>query len=246
MTPREATIQNLKSLKGQPLKEQLRYIFTNFWIPIVAVSFVIVLLFSLVIHWATQKPTVLTLCCINMISEEADTDNYLQCFAQAQGIDTNKNTLMIHSMYFGHDAESDYQYFQAFTAMQMAGELDVMIADHETVIDYAYLGFFSDLTESLTQEQLQALSPHLLYMDLTFYENMDPYTEVTPIYPDPTKPEEMDRPVPVAIKLQPEWDFSKAYYPYTHHKNAIALFVNAKNMTNAEAFLQYILGHEGN
>ena len=245
MTPREATIQNLKALKDEPLKEQLHYIFSNFWKPILAVLFTLAVLTSLIVNWATQKPTVLTLCCINMISVDTDTDGYLQSFAEAQGIDTGKNAITIQSMYFDHGTESDYQYFQAFSAMQMAGALDVMVADHETIIDYAYLGYFSDLTETLTREQLEALAPYLLYMDLTFYENMDTYAEVAPVYPDPTKPEEMDRPVPVAVKLQAQWGFARAFYPHTYQKNSVALFVNAQNMANAEAFLQHILKYEG-
>lgn len=244
MTSREATLHYLKQLKGQPLKEQLSYILTNFWIPIVALFAAIVFLVSLVIHWTTQKPTVLTLCCINAIATEDDTDGYLQGFAQAQGIDTDRSVLRTEFIYLGQDSEAAYQYMQLFAAMQTVGDLDVAVAEYDIIIDYAYEDSFADLSEILTAAQLDALAPHLLYIDLSLLEKLEVYTEEAPTYPDPTKPEEMERPIPVAVKLQPDWGLSESCYPYTYQKNAVALFANAGNMANAQAFLQYIL--EGN
>ncbi len=245
MTSREATIYYLKQLKGQPFKEQISYILTNFWIPIVAVLAVIAVLFSLIVHWTTHKPTALTLCCINAISEDQDTADYLQQFAKAHGINTDKYTLRTERFYFGHGADTDYQYFETFIIMQMAGDLDVAVAEDATVITYAYEGWFSDLTSILTQEQLVSLQPYFLYVDLSLLETKDELTEEAPVYPDPTKPEEMVQPIPVAIQLQPDWVFTSACYPHTYEKNAIALFANSKNRDNAEAFLQYILNHKG-
>lgn len=245
MTPREATLHHLKQLKGQPVKEQFSYILENFWLPIIAVLAAIVFLSSLVVHWATQKTNVLTLCCINAISSDEDTDAYLQRFATDQGIDPDQYTLRTERIYIGNDAETDYQYFQAFAAMQIAGDLDVAVAEYATIADFAYSGYFTDLTTALTQEQLTALSSYFLYIDQSLLEDAGNPTEEAPVYPDPTKPEEMEKPIPVAITLQPDWRFTTDCYPYTYEKSAIALFVNGNNADNATAFLQYILNGKG-
>ena len=244
MTSREATLHYLKQLKGQPLKEQLSYILTNFWIPIVALLAAIVFLVSLVVHWTTQNPTVLTLCCINAVATEDDTGGYLQGFAQAQGIDTDQSVLRTEFIYLGQDSEADYHYMQLFTAMQTVGDLDVAVAEYDIIIDYAYEDSFADLSEILTAAQLDALAPHFLYIDQSVLEIAMESPNALAEYPDPTKPEEMEQPIPVAIKLQPNWGLTESCYPYTYQINAVALFANAGNMANAQAFLQYIL--EGN
>ena len=54
------------------------------------------------------------------------------------------------------------------------------------------------------------------------------------------------QPMPVAITIQPEWEFTEACYPYTYGEDAIGISAMPKNPENAQAFLQYILGQEEN
>lgn len=244
MTSREAAIYNLKKLKGRPLKEKITYILTYFWAPITAVLATIVVLVSLIVHWASIKPTALILCCINSSGEQTAVDDYLQEFAQAQGIDTEAYELESNMMFLGMGEETSYQHAEIFSALLMSGNLDAIAADRDTVVRYAYQEAFMDVRELLTPEQLEALEPYFLYIDLSRLEEMDEFSEDGYDYPDPTKPEEMAQPVPVAITLQPEWDFTKACYPYTSGEDAVGLSAMPKNAENAQAFLQYILGQE--
>ncbi len=241
MTPLEASIQNIKKMKGQPLKKQIEYIVTNFWLPIVVILVLIISAVSLAVHWATMKPTALSVCCVNIPSESGQLDGYLQDFAGAQGIDTQQYQLDSRQMYLGSDAEADYETVQVFNAMLAAGDMDVLVSDYETLISCAYQELCADLSQTLTQEQMDTLAPHFLYIDMAFLKTIDPFSQEEIQFPDPAKPEQMERPVPVAIMLQPEWEFTQACSPYAYKGFAVALFSNGKNAANGQAFLQYIL-----
>lgn len=243
MTPREATIQNLKNLKGQPLKEQLQYIFTSFRSTILVILAVLAIATSLIVNWAMQKDPALQLCCVDTVTDETVMNGYLQGFAQTQGIDSEKTPLQTKLMQFGQDVESDYNQYLALIAMQSEGLLDVLVADYEVALDFGYQGFLSDLTKTLTPQQLDALAPYLIYIDLALLEELDSFAGETPVFPDSAAPEKMEKPIPVAIKLQPEWSLTQTCYPTTYQNYALALFYNAGNMDNAQAFLQYILAN---
>ena len=245
MTSREATIYNLKKLKGQPLKKQILYIASNFWIPIVTVIATIVVLVSLIVHWSTQKPTALSLCCVNSPAEEGTVQSYLYDFVQEHGINTEEYEINTELLFLSKDKDSSFQSVQMLAAMLMSGDVDVMAADSTTMVRYAYQHSFLYLNELLPQEQQDALSPYFLYMDLSRLEELSAPQEGIPPYPDPTKPEEMGQPVPFAIILQPDWAFSEVCYPYTYGNNAVGLVAGAKNAENAQQLLQYILAQEG-
>lgn len=246
MTSREAILYNIRKMKGQPLKKQIQYILGNFWIPIVAVLAAVITLISLLIHWTTLKSTALTLSCINSGADFEVVEDYVQGFAEAQGIDMEEYDLITQFVYLNQGADTDYQSAQVFSAMLMAGDLDVLAADRETILIYGYRGAFTDLSEVLTQAQMESLAPHFLYIDGSILENVSLQTAMDTLCPDPTKPEEMEQPIPVAIVLQPEWDFTQIYSPYAYSEDAIALFASSKNTANAQAFLQYILEQKGN
>lgn len=246
MTSREAAIYQLKRLKGQPLKKKISYILTYFWIPITAVLAAVIFLVSLIMHWANLKPSALGVCCINSVADQAEVDRYLQGFAQAQGIDTEEYQMVSQMMFLGQGTEDDYQSAQVFSAMLIAGELDIVAADRDIIVRYAYQEAFVDVGELLTPEQMDVLTPYFLYIDLSHLDKVKDFSEEAYQYPDPTKPEQMEQPVPVAIILQPDWEFVKTCYPYTYGDDAVGLVANSNNGDNARAFLQYILDQKGN
>lgn len=246
MTSRESAIYQLKKLKGQPLKKKVSYILTYFWIPIIAVIAAVVFAVSMIVHWATWKPTAFTLCCVNSVADPASVDSYLGDFAQAFDIDTDEYHLTSQMIYLGQGMESDYQNAELFSVMMIAGDLDVVAAEDTILVRYAYQEALADLSGQLTAEQMDALAPYLLYVDASLFEEMREFSEEAPTYPDPTKPEEMKQPVPVAIMLQPEWDLAKVCYPYTYGDTAVSLAANSKNSSNAQAFLQFVLGQKEN
>ncbi len=246
MTSREATIHNLKKLKGQPLKNKIAYILSNFWIPIVAVLGAVVFVVSMIVGWANQRPTVFNLCCINSNADPETVQGYLQEFAKAQEIDTEENYVLADMIYLGQGTDADYQSAQIFSAKMIAGDLDVMTAHYATLISHAYQEAFVDLRELLTPEQMETLAPYLLYMDRSRVEEMNTFSDEPRQIPSPSKPEEMEQPIPVAIILQPDWEFTKACYPLFCGEDAVAVMANSNNAANAQAFLQFVLGQKEN
>lgn len=246
MTSREATIYQLKKLRGQPLNKKITYILSNFWIPIVAILAAIVFVISMIVHWATLKPTALTLCCVNSVAEYTAVEDYMQGFAEIQGIDVEEYQLTADMLFLGQGTEEDYQSSQIFQAKLIAGNLDVVAADNDVIMSYAYQEAFVDLRELLTQEQMEVFAPYFLYMDRSRVQEMNTLSEEPRQIPDPTKPEEMAEPIPVAIALQPDWDFTQACYPYTYSGAAVGMISNSNNEANAKAFFKYILEQEEN
>ena len=64
--------------------------------------------------------------------------------------------------------------------------------------------------------------------------------EVPTPYPDPTKPEDMEQPVPVALLLPQENGFRQLNYGSLKTPIALGFVVNSGHTQNALAFLDYI------
>jgi hypothetical protein len=97
------------------------------------------------------------------------------------------------------------------------------------------------MREVLTPEQQEKYAPFYLYMDLALAEKIREDYERVSEYPDPTKPEEMEKPVPVALKLPADGAFTTLCYLYTADQAAVSVVGNTKNLDNALAFLDYIM-----
>jgi len=246
MTIRETAIYQLKKLKGQPLKKKLSYIGTYYGVPIAAVLAAIVIVISMIVHYHNIKPSALNVCCVNTMAEQESIESYLHGFAREQQIDLEEYEVTARTGigFSGINMEMDYRSSQLLLSMIVSGEIDVMAADRDTILTHCYQQACVDLTGVLTQEQMEALAPHLLYMDLEYVEKMASFTEDPTQYPDPSKPEDMAQPIPIAIAFQPEWEFAQIAYPHTYADSAIALITTGENRGSAEAFLQYILAQE--
>ena len=84
--------------------------------------------------------------------------------------------------------------------------LDFVVCDITSMENLAYSEFFVDLSTVLTKEQLDAYAPYLLYMDMAFLEDLKEIVEsenydVEIEVPDSTKPETMEKPIPVFINI---------------------------------------------
>ena len=104
-----------------------------------------------------------------------------------------------------------------------------------------YQSFFTDLREVLTPEQQEKYAPFYLYMDLAVLEQMREDIESAPKYPDPTKPEMMEKPVPVALRLPEGGDFTTLCYSHAASHAAVAIVINTKNLSHCLTFLDYIM-----
>lgn len=243
MTSTEAMIYQLKQLKGKPLKQKIEHILTYFWLPIVLVLALVIALGSYIYHLATAKDVALSVTCINAYNNEEATGVLLPEFAEKAEIDLNEYDVYISADLVLNSANpgDDYYTAQVIAAQISAQSIDVLVADLNTAVGYFYQDVYYDLNQLLTPQQKTQYAENFLYVDMAVVR-MFLDTEVESVqFPDPTKPEEMEEPVPVALLLSGNSDFAAQYYPHKHNTVAIGIIVNSKNLENALSFLDYIM-----
>ena len=243
MTSWESKISNLKKMKDKPINEKLSYVFTYFKLPIVITLVALVFVSSMIYNSATKKDMALSLCCVNSYAVPGAVQEYLENFAKEIGIDLKKyEVFALEGIYISEtDTVTSYQSEQILM-VQIASELlDLMVADQNIITGYAYQETFLDLSQVLTTEQLQKYGADLLYMDLAWVEIISnlSFGEALPNLPNPTKPEEMEKPVPIALRIPENSALSQLCYPYGD--GVIAVAANTNNTENAVAFLANIL-----
>ena len=242
MTSTEAMLYQLKQLKGKPLKEKLEHIFTYYRGLILGVLIVLALGGYMIFHIATAKEEALNIVCLNTFAQAEETDLFCREFAQAAGIDPEKATVYLNANLIVSDTSpvETYDAIQTLSAQAAAGALDVLAADLDALGIFLYGDYFCDLRQVLTPQQQTRLQDQMLYIDLVYLEAKLSGEEVPTPYPDPTKPEDMEQPVPVALLLPQGNSFRKMCYGSLKTPIAVGIVVNNRNAQNALAFLDYI------
>ncbi len=241
-----------KSIKQGTLKQKLEYFWGYYkWdviIWIVALSLVVVYVHTIV----TRKDTAFYALFINNVSLSEDNgESYVQKFADHIGIDTDKYEVTLDNSVFldltSLDEET-YASTQRINTLISVGEVDILGADIGVFKAYAYLDYMTDLRTVLSPEQLETYSPYFFYVDrevMKFQEEArSSQKEVSITYPDHTKPEEMQDPVPVGILLDNVSEEFTQNYMFSDTTGVIGFVKNARHMDTALIFLDYIFAAE--
>lgn len=244
MTSTEAIIYQLKQLKGKPFKQKAEHIITYFWLPILLALVLLGSIVSYIVHITTQKDVALNILCLNTLAEQETAEAYLAEFSEAAGIDLEKYEMHISTdlLLDDTDLSGSYDIAQLLAAQIAAQSLDVIVADLETATYCFYQEYYENLDQVLTPQQLEQYAEFLLYVDMAVVRQLRSELAVTlPIFPDPTKPEAMAEPVAVALRIPQDSAFKDTCYPYMETDIGIGLVVNSQNLSNALAFLKYIM-----
>lgn len=228
--------------------------FTYFWqyykwyviIPFIIVSCVVWYIY----HIVTTPDTILNGILLNTHNLESTehTNDIINDFYELQNIDTSEYRIDLNtslSWATGENADTaNYETSQALMAWVGAASVDFISGDLEAMTELAYKGYFSDLSEVLSEEQYALYEPYFLYMDQAViekreeaYDNYEYDVEI-PI-PDSTKPEEMEKPVPVMIDMSRS---GKLMDIYGDSANTLVLSVtpNAPNKDLTLDFIDYL------
>lgn len=216
-----------------------------------AAAAAVILAAVLLIAGLTAKETLLTgiLLDYNPDAPEEAYDTFNRGFAEEKGLDPKlwEVRLAKNLAYSGNN--SDPTFHDNFTAIDKlsdyisGGMLDFLLAQSATLESLAYSGFFSDLREILTPQQLESWAPHIRYMDMAVIEQLEQMA-LTKVYPedftlpDPGKPEEMEKPVPVFIDVS-GCDGMEAIWPDSSVLLAIAR--NTKHPQTVRDYADYLL-----
>lgn len=238
MTQREAAIQQLKALKNKPLKDKVKHIFTYYKLPIIAIVLVVLMAVSFVSHLASAKRTVLHVYCLDAFVAQEREEPFLLELSQAAGVDQEKECIEITAKL---NLQDELYEGEALTAQIMGGMIDVLALSEDASMQWLYQDVFADLSEMLTADQLRAYEDMLLYVDGAVLEKMDHLSQQeNPLqFPDPTKPEEMEDPIPVAVRVSAGSAFADTFFS-NQPGVVIGVVANAPNPENAIFFLDHV------
>ena len=238
MTIQEATREALKNLKGKPLKEKVQHILTYYWVPIAACIIVAFLAGTMIHSAVTRKEPVLFGYCINATEQLNEANSLIADFSAHAGITKKQEVILLSGL--STSAMSINDTMQALTAHTAAGDVDFLAADIaacETLIQY---GYFCDLTEKLSADQLDKLAPYLLYAERKDITREEGTMMELPPLPKLTTADKLQEPVAVAIRIPAESPFCKAY-TFAEKEAVMLILPNGRHTDMLHGFLSYIL-----
>lgn len=235
-----------EAIKHGTLKQKLSYFFDYYKWHVVITAAVIGIVISLVVNIINRKETALYVCMLNTLS--LDAEGYAAGFAEFADIDLGKYDLIFDTNLSIQEGELDQT--SVATAQKLlvyiaAGQVDLMITDNETLRMYTANGYFYDLREFLTPEQLERYEPYFYYVDMKVVEErreaMDRADDsYVPSYPDPRKPEEMERPIPVGLYLDDSKNFRNTFFFMTDDV-VLAVLENTAQPETVRQFIDYVM-----
>lgn len=243
MTSTEAMIYQLKNLKGKPFKQKVEHIVTYFWLPILVTVGILFVSISYIVHLATLKETALNVICLNTYGDTALANAYVNDFAIDAGIDLEEYEVFISTdlTLDDQDLNTAYNTAQVIVAQVAAHSVDMIAGDLATATRYFYQEMFWELDEILSPEQQEKYAEYFLYADMAVIRQLQQELVESPVFPDPTKPEEMAEPVAVALRVPMESGFKENCYTYWKTDIAVGIVATAPNLENVLAFLDYMM-----
>lgn len=149
-------------------------------------------------------------------------------------------------------AEDNYYTIQALSTYVQEGLLDFVTGDQPNMVLLAYGDFFVDLSTVLSAEQMEQYAPYLRYMDMALVEeaqtldNEDMMAIIngeTAEFPDCTKPETMEKPIPVFIDISGCPPIT-AFYQEENEPLVFAVMQNAPDPDVITQWIDFIMGWE--
>ena len=220
MTAREAAREEWKKLKHKPLKDKLVHIGTYYWPHILVGGFLLILAVSTIVTITSAKEPALQVYLVSTVRNEIS----LTC--SSFGASGSANLTLADSQIVGSQTAAE--------------ALDVLCGDVTALLDYAYGDYFYDLRQLLTEAQLESWEAYLLYIDRVVYDRISLGTETEYVLPDPTRPEDMEEPIPVALTIPDSsvlWDS----HTFMAEAPAAGIVINTQRPENARRFLEFIM-----
>lgn len=246
MTSSEAARKHWKELKGKPFKQKVEHIVTYYGVVLLMLLAVVIFAVSYTVHLLTLKDTALNITCLGSALSQTKADEYAAGFAQHVGIDTEKYEVDVAtnlSSYAQSGSDGAYEAAEVMIAMAVAQKVDAVVSDRTTLIPYMYQRLFADLSEVLSAEQQERYKDCFLYADQTLVEQLRDMTVIdeVPEFPDPTKPELMDKPIPIALCIPQDTEFHQKFFPTLKEDAVYGIIINSVNLDYTLAFLDYIM-----
>lgn len=174
--------------------------------------------------------------------------NLEEDYAEYAGIDTEEYEIVMDTSISLSESglgQAVSDAVQRLTAYIASGKIDLIIGGSDMFVTEANQGIFVDLRTVLTEEEIAAYEPYFYYVDQAHIdmikkpEYLLDITKELPKAPDPRKPEEMEKPIPVGLFVSHLNKISDAYY-FSGDYSALGILVNAPHPEKALQFVEYV------
>lgn len=235
-----------EALKHGTPKQKLDYFWTYYkWYVIVGVA-LIIFVTSFIHELVTKKDDAFYGAFVNSWAQDG-AEAYMQGFADKLGIDTEQFNVAVDSSLYISNSSMDQTTVASVQKLMVyiaANQIDVMVSDTVTFEQYANNETFLDLREALSPEQIEKYEPYFYYVDQKLVDEKNAAQDAmddsyVPVYPDPSKPEEMEQPVPVAIFVESCEELRESYV-FMAEPIAIGIIANTDRLAESVAFIDYL------
>jgi hypothetical protein len=236
-----------EALKHGTWKQRISYYWLYYkWYVIVAAA-ILVFIVSFVHNILTRKEDAFAAAFVNAWAQEGAED-YLQNFAKESGIDLNEYQINMDSNLYITQGSLDQATMvttQKVMVYIASNSLDVLAADETTFQSYAYSEALADLRTLLTPAQVERYQPYFYYIDAKVLEKKQAMEEQDGsseglIYPDPTKPELMQNPVPIAVLINNSPSLQQAF-TFSENDVPMGILLNSPRQQTALDFMDYVM-----
>ncbi len=231
-----------KQMDGKTFQEKASYFWYYYKWHTIILLLLIVAAINIIYTNLTSKECVLNGAFLNTSYAYADTSNLEKGFLEQNNLDTQKYEIILDTS-LGYSTatqtvdSASYETVQVLMAKVAAEELDFLLDMGSFIYDLAYKQYFVDLTTVLSENQLQKYESYLLYIDSACFD--DSYSDIETEYPDATKPELMESPIPVLINVS-NIDKLTDIYPSDSTTLLLGVIANGPNAEMAIKFIDYL------
>ena len=237
-----------KTIMEQPKGERFSYFWDYYKWPAIVAAVLVIALIQATIGIANRKETVFTGYVLNTTAVAKDKD-FLQGFFDYAGLDSEKQEAAIYSdMYLQvGQSQKNAETFQRIMAGIAINDADFIVGQAEPFRMCAYntSRMFADLRDFLDAETLEKYADRLYYIDGALLEKLNaPVGESVNtagiIYPNPSKPENMEDPIPVGIAVGDREGLRSSYYYSPDTVLYLGVVVNTQRSELTKQFIEYI------
>lgn len=221
---KEIREEQKQALKTMSTKKKLEYFWEYYKIHAIAVIAAIIVIVSMIYHYATFKDYAFYAMLINAVSDDLsyETSKAMnEGFLEYAQFDPDEYEVYIDtsiSLFDSVDAQYVMANQEKIMAMIHVGSVSAFAADTENFERYAQADFFYPMDTVMSEEELEKYSPYLYYTDAATFandDNPDAVANPAELIIDHRDPSTMDRPVAVGVILTEDNMIAEAgYYSY--------------------------------
>jgi hypothetical protein len=254
MAIRDTIKKDWATVKELSFPNKLVFIWDYYKIPLFVALVVLFLIGSFIYEQSTSKKAILQGIFINSFSSaEYTPEHILEDFLKTQEVDTEKYYADCRTnIYYeavnqnnSSAAISNKEALQLIASQSGADMLDYIVGPHDGMLELAYKGYFTDLSEILSPEQYKKLQPYFLYLDQDVIDALreaDDNWDFDADIPIPTSnaAEDLNSPVPFMIDLS-QCEALMAAYGSNPDTLCIGIVWNAPNRDMVLSLIDYLL-----